>query len=43
MRIYLEICPCCHKDNWLGNIPFGVCGWCGYNAHKDNINNLKVR
>lgn len=27
-------CPKCGKENYAPNVAFGICTWCGYDAHE---------
>ena len=34
-NMFLQYCPKCGRENYLMNVPSGVCSWCGYNANED--------
>ncbi len=42
-NLLLTRCPECYRENYMLNVAYGICTWCGYNAHKDPqiINFLK--
>ena len=33
-HIYLIRCPECNRENYIMNVPLGVCTWCGFNANE---------
>lgn len=42
VSLYMYRCPKCNKENYIFNIPLGICTWCGYNANLDySPNNVK--
>ena len=34
-NVFLQYCPKCGRENYLMNVPSGVCSWCGYNDNED--------
>lgn len=42
MKIAMERCPKCERENYAMAVLSGECAWCGYKATKKDINNTDV-
>lgn len=40
--IYMRRCPKCEKQNYIMNVPLGICTWCGYEATEEDINGTTI-